>query len=631
MKKTSIAATAALSIQILSGLVQLPAISSAFAPGTGVAFCSLAKRSTTAQHRRFVATDSSFPPPDLPVQGDDGIYHLLSKEQHLAFLEANPDKLVVLKFYAPWCKACKGLEPKFLSIVKNPTYQDLPILFSDLSVMGNKDYIKHLGVLALPFIQFYAGNEGGLVESFPCGPSKVPILKEKLTHLINERIDPTTKKLKAWISTTEETEPCAARSLTTTTEPNSSNATQLTVGGVQVSEEKLALLRTSIPYFADFTDEEFFGLMSKAKLLTFEPSSIIMREGKPGKTFYVIDTGEVEISCRTAFADPLTTPSSYLGTVINKFGPNEYFGERSLITGEPRAASVVAWKKTRCFAFNINDIPQSSILSGKGGVSEFRLQQVNNKYGVDMDFGDATSATLKAQLEASTMGSQVRGSVNSPQVIRGVDTDEEVEDDVVASNTMSVADIANPNDQIIIPLLVKFRMIRHAARCFDYIMTTQPRWGDKGTQRRRSMLVQRLTKAQREEFTNVFSIIDQSKKDEISLLDLKRVMESIGETKSDVELQAMISNTNMDGKEVISKQDFLGIMAEADFYHLFKDTFASMDKHNSGFVKASELDRVLCGMRDLISDDRKSIIDVDDKDMMIDYEQFSKMLLGTSL
>jgi calmodulin/calcium-binding protein CML len=75
----------------------------------------------------------------------------------------------------------------------------------------------------------------------------------------------------------------------------------------------------------------------------------------------------------------------------------------------------------------------------------------------------------------------------------------------------------------------------------------------------------------------------------------------------------------------------MGIMAEADFYHLFKDTFASLDKYNSGFVKASELDRVLCGMRDLISDDRKSIIDVDDKDMMIDYEQFSKMLLGTTL
>lgn len=534
-----------------------------------------------------------------------------------AFLEENPDKLVVVKFFAPWCKACKVLEPKFLSIVKDPQYQDLPIVFSDLSVAGNKEYLKHLGVLALPSIQFYAGKEGGLVESFPCGPSKVPILKQKLAQLVHERIDPLTRKLKALAPTTEETEPCAARSLMT-----GRNGT-LTVGGVEVSDAKIAFLRTSIPYFADFTDEEFFKLMSKAKLLSFEQSSIIMREGKPGKTFYVIDSGEVEISCRTAFADPLTTPSSYLGTVINKFGPNEYFGERSLITGEPRAASVVAWKKTRCFAFNINDIPSSSILSGKGEVSEYRLQQVNNKYGVD--FGEV-STMLKAQLDASTMGSQVRGSVNTPELIRGVDTDDDL---LVENHSPSV--IVSPDNQIIIPLLVKFRMIRHAARCFDYIMTTQPRWGDKGTQRRRSMLVQRLTKAQREEFVDVFKIIDQSKRGEISLLDLKRVMESIGDAKSDVELQAMISNTSMDGKEVITQKDFLGIMAEADFYHLLKDTFASMDKYNSGFVKASELDRVLCGMRDLISDDRKSIIDVDDKDMMIDYEQFSKMLLGTSL
>jgi hypothetical protein len=37
----------------------------------------------------------------LPEKGDDGIYHILNKEQHLSFLEANPDKIVVLKFFAP--------------------------------------------------------------------------------------------------------------------------------------------------------------------------------------------------------------------------------------------------------------------------------------------------------------------------------------------------------------------------------------------------------------------------------------------------------------------------------------------------------------------------------------------------
>jgi calmodulin/calcium-binding protein CML len=80
--------------------------------------------------------------------------------------------------------------------------------------------------------------------------------------------------------------------------------------------------------------------------------------------------------------------------------------------------------------------------------------------------------------------------------------------------------------------------------------------------------------------------------------------------------------------------DFMGLMAEAEFYHLFRDIFASLDENNSGYVKARELDRVLCGVRDLISDDRggnKSVIDVEDKDMLVDYEQFSRMLLGTSL
>lgn len=64
---------------------------------------------------------------------------------------------------------------------------------------------------------------------------------------------------------------------------------------------------------------------------------------------------------------------------------------------------------------------------------------------------------------------------------------------------------------------------------------------------------------------------------------------------------------------------------------MFLDIFASLDKQDSGFVKARELDQALCGVRDLISDDRKSVIDVDDRDMLIDYEQFARMLLGTTL
>ena len=65
-------------------------------------------------------------------------------------------------------------------------------------------------------------------------------------------------------------------------------------------------------------------------------------------------------------------------------------------------------------------------------------------------------------------------------------------------------------------------------------------------------------------------------------------------------------------------------------FHVFlKDTFSSLDKEKTGFVQAGKLDKVLYGLRDLISDDRMSIIDVDDKDMLIDYETFSRMMIGT--
>ena len=80
-----------------------------------------------------------------------------------------------------------------------------------------------------------------------------------------------------------------------------------------------------------------------------------MKEGMPGRTFYVIDSGEVEISVKGAFEDPLTTPKGYLGAVVNRLGKNDYFGERSLITRQPRAASIRATEKTRCFTFDESD------------------------------------------------------------------------------------------------------------------------------------------------------------------------------------------------------------------------------------------------------------------------------------
>ena len=130
-------------------------------------------------------------------------------------------------------------------------------------------------------------------------------------------------------------------------------------------------------------------------------------------------------------------------------------------------------------------------------------------------------------------------------------------------------------------------------------MKARPKFGDAGESRRRALLVSKLTRAQREEFSDLFRIIDASGDGTISILELRRVMESVGEGRSDEELREIInnSNPNIDGNNVMNFEEFMGVIAEAEFYYLFLDTFEMLDVNNTGFVSAGDLDRVLCGVR----------------------------------
>jgi len=568
------------------------------------------------------ATEEEDVIPPFPERLPNGIWELQNDEQHIAWLNANPDKLMVIKFYAPWCRACKSVEPKFVQISKDPKYADIPIVFGQLSVQHNKQYVKSLGIMALPSVQIYAGSEG-LVENFPCGPSKIPMLKKKLTETINAKVNPETMLLKVDCTKPEnfEAAPCRTRSLTVLDEAQASEIDE--VISDDRKEENLRYLRTGVPYFKDFNDDVFYELMDKAKLVTFEQGDVIMRQGMGGEMFYVIESGEVEIMVKTAFEDPLTTPPDYLGAVINVLGPHNYFGERALITQEPRAASIRALQKTRCFAFDQKDVPLSSVLSGSKQATSERMAEVNSKYGTDVYDIDMISN----QFSAANTANQQRGSVNSPDAIRGVDVDEDYVIPPMEDNALR----SDSNDRVI-SLLVRFKQIRRAAKCFEYIMKSRPNFGDAGEARRRALLVSKLTRSQREEFTDLFHIIDSSRDGFVSMIELRRAMETVGEGRSDDELREMINNANpnIDGNAEIDLGAFMGVMAEAEFYYLFLDTFELLDVNNTGYVSSQDLDRVLCGVRDLISDDRMSIIDTEDN-LQVDYETYANMLLGKPL
>jgi Ca2+-binding EF-hand superfamily protein len=155
--------------------------------------------------------------------------------------------------------------------------------------------------------------------------------------------------------------------------------------------------------------------------------------------------------------------------------------------------------------------------------------------------------------------------------------------------------------KVIIPVLRRFKLIQLVTCCFEYIVGNRLQLGAESARQWRNMLVNLLSQSQKVEFTGAYNLIDLDGDREITLMEFWQLMDSIGEGKSDEELMSLIetSHQEMDVQQVITYPDFMGLMAEAKFYHLFLNTFLALDTQDSGYVCTKNLDRVLCGVWDL--------------------------------
>ena len=85
------------------------------------------------------------------------------------FAKATSDSLVVVKFFASWCRACKTIEPKFKRLANDFKGTGT---FYEVEFSANKDLCKSLDIKKLPCAQLY--EHGRLIETVVCGPSKFP-------------------------------------------------------------------------------------------------------------------------------------------------------------------------------------------------------------------------------------------------------------------------------------------------------------------------------------------------------------------------------------------------------------------------------------------------------------------------
>jgi small-conductance mechanosensitive channel/CRP-like cAMP-binding protein len=98
----------------------------------------------------------------------------------------------------------------------------------------------------------------------------------------------------------------------------------------------------NIDLFRPLADEELAVATSRFRQLHYAAGERIIEEGSPGDSFFVIDRGEVEVSKVMAGAR----------RTLARLMEGQFFGEMALLTGEPRAATIVA--KTDVDLFTID-------------------------------------------------------------------------------------------------------------------------------------------------------------------------------------------------------------------------------------------------------------------------------------
>jgi cAMP-dependent protein kinase regulator len=96
---------------------------------------------------------------------------------------------------------------------------------------------------------------------------------------------------------------------------------------------KVELLENMEPYERSKISDAF-------KSCTYDEGEFVIREGEWGDVFYIVEAGE-------AVATKTLTPGQAPEEVM-QYGPADYFGELSLLKGEPRAANILAKTNLRC-------------------------------------------------------------------------------------------------------------------------------------------------------------------------------------------------------------------------------------------------------------------------------------------
>ena len=87
------------------------------------------------------------------------------------------------------------------------------------------------------------------------------------------------------------------------------------------------------PLFRMFSRDELVAIVRQLQLLSFEPGDILLLQGQPGDSLFVIATGEVRVFAQDGGGKP---------TAVAKIPAPAFFGEIAVVRGGVRTATITA-------------------------------------------------------------------------------------------------------------------------------------------------------------------------------------------------------------------------------------------------------------------------------------------------
>src|ERR1044071_4962112 len=100
------------------------------------------------------------------------------------------------------------------------------------------------------------------------------------------------------------------------------------MSAVAQENEELVQFLKNVKLFAELTTDSLKKLSSCLKLAEFPEGEIIVREGAPGVSMYIIKSGLVEVRKKD--------PATGIDFLVAQLGSGAAVGEMSLLTGKPR-------------------------------------------------------------------------------------------------------------------------------------------------------------------------------------------------------------------------------------------------------------------------------------------------------